>query len=143
MFIKEISAIGEDLEDRADFTFTNKIRLKVKGEIRKQIQSAKLGIALLDKYGNRIFSDYCELEYNEIFDGEGRQFEIVAAIPEKLFAPNHYSFLVALLIDGRVFDLVEECCKIRITDNGTELGLHEGFDYGHILVNCLWDTKYE
>ncbi len=143
MFITEVSTLAENNEERYEYTFTNQIKLKIKGEIKKQIPDAKIGIALLDKYGNRIFTDYYSLSSYQLSEGDSKKFEVVATLPEKIFAPNQYSFLVALVIDGRVFDLVEECCKIRITDNGTELSIHEGFDYGHILINCLWNKNYE
>jgi lipopolysaccharide transport system ATP-binding protein len=142
MFIKEISTIGENDEERSEFSFTNKIRLKINCQLTKVVLGAKIGIALLDKNGNRVFSDYCQIDYDKFLKEDLNLFEFTATLPHKLFAPNQYSFLVALLIEGRIFDLVEECCSIRITDNGTELGLHEGYDYGNILINCFWDTKY-
>ncbi len=141
MFIKEVVTVGDSDEEKSDFAFTDEIRIKVKGEIKSFIENAKIGLALLDKFGNRVFTDEFDFTYQEPDDNGSKKFEIIATLPSNFFAPNHYSFLVALLIDGRLFDLAEDCCKIRITDNGTKFSMHEGFNYGHIFVNCKWESK--
>jgi lipopolysaccharide transport system ATP-binding protein len=141
MFFKEIVTVGEANEEKSDFAFTNEIKIKIKGEVRTHVEHAKIGLALLDKYGNRVFTDEYELKLDDFFDESSKEFEVTATLPGSFFAPNSYSFLVALLIDGRLFDVADDCCKIRITDNGSKLSIHEGFDYGHIFVNCLWDEK--
>ncbi len=140
MYFTEICTVDETGNERNDFAYSGKIGLRLRGNINTIMEDAKIGIALLDKYGNRVFSDYYQLSNSNI-KSEIRSFDVTAVLPEKLFAPNNYSFLAALLIDGRLFDLVEECCQFRITDNGSDLSLYEGYDYGHILINCKWQPS--
>ena len=61
-------------------------------------------------------------------------------IPADFIAPNIYSFHFAIVrIDGKVYDIHEGQCRIRVADTGTPFSQYEGKDYGNIIISCEWE----
>jgi lipopolysaccharide transport system ATP-binding protein len=57
-------------------------------------------------------------------------------LASKVIAPNSYAFRVAVFVpNGKVYDLVEMVCPVKIFDSGTEMALFEGFNYGSFFIN--------
>lgn len=115
---------------KEEFAFDESINLRFNIKNSKS-EKVKIGMAMLDKYGNRIFSNYYEI------NNAGK---IKVELPKDLFAPNHYSFLFALLKNDEVLFVKEDVCSLKIIDTGSEYARYEGFDYGYIIAKCNWAT---
>ncbi len=72
-----------------------------------------------DKFNAKVFT---VLKYCNEFHIVNHRLTGSLTLPSGLFAPNFYSFTVALWTkDGNVFDIVENVCNINIIDDGTEM----------------------
>jgi len=64
----------------------------------------------------------------------------ILKLPKKLFAPNFYSWTVALWTkDEKYFDVLEDIVPIQIHDSGSELALYEGVNYGNVIIKPIWE----
>jgi lipopolysaccharide transport system ATP-binding protein len=134
---EEIYTCFENGTASQDFKFEDSIniRLKLKKNIAN-IKHVKIGIALKDKFENRVFSALNDLEDFNI-DEDGAIVNIT--LPKSLFAPGAYSFLFALHVPNqKMYDLVDGVCYVTIHDSGTEFAAIEGYHYGNIIINPEW-----
>lgn len=120
-----------------DFSFDDSIVLHFEFYATDAIPTLQVGIGLQDKAQSRIFT---VLKPVSFFKRIGENlFKGSMEVPGSLIAPNLYSFVCALWTkDGQMYDVVENAATIKIHDNGTDLALYEGIDYGCILVNSKW-----
>jgi lipopolysaccharide transport system ATP-binding protein len=118
--------------------FDESIYLKYELKINEYIPGLQIGIGLQDKIQNRVSTLVKEIDQISTLDGN-----IVSGIlvlPSSIIAPNSYSFVLALWNkDGQIYDLHESVGSIAIVDNGTELSLYEGKDYGSVILNAVWE----
>ena len=127
-----------DINDKtsADFNFDNKIRLKFSFLIAEHTMGLQIGIGLEDKFNMRIFTILKEIEF---FSHVDNRYHGEVTLPSGLLAPNHYSFVFAIWTrTGKVYDVINAVCPVTIHDNGTELALYEGVEYGNIIVHPAW-----
>jgi lipopolysaccharide transport system ATP-binding protein len=136
MYFRRIIALDNNNAEKYEFAFSEHIFIQFEFVINKFITGSKLGFAMLDNNNNRVFSEYYNFTQN--FNKKG-VYSLKVKIPSNLIAPNTYTFLAALLIEGNIFHLVEEVCPINIIDTGTELSIHSGFNYGSVILNCEWN----
>jgi lipopolysaccharide transport system ATP-binding protein len=61
-------------------------------------------------------------------------------LPASLIAPNSYSFLCVVWTknSNTIYDNLENICPVKIYDNGTELAVFEGIDYGNVILDTQW-----
>jgi hypothetical protein len=98
----------------------------------------QIGIGLEDKFNIRVFTILKEVGY---FNEKDNEYYGEVSLPKSLIAPNSYSFVFALWTrDGKVYDVINSVCPVMIHDNGTELALYEGIEYGNIIINPQWNT---
>jgi lipopolysaccharide transport system ATP-binding protein len=139
IFVKEAFTVGIDRKPKAVFGFNEQIGIHISIVTKKKIDEEILSLALQDKYGNRIFTLHKPLKELRR-DGDflsGSMF-----IPAELIAPNFYSFHFAVVLtDGKVFDIHEGQCRMRVADTGTPFSQYEGRDYGSIIINCDWQIN--
>jgi len=135
MYFRRIFSSNEKGDPAVEFNFYESIILNFEVVINRFVEESKIGFALLDKYGQRVFSNYFFLK--QVWNGPGT-YNVSVKLPNGLIAPNSYSFLAALLVEGQLFDLIEEFGDIKIVDTGTALAMYEGMDYGNIIVDCEW-----
>ena len=128
VFIETVMTCDMFGSAKEEFSFEENIKLKIELQNNKN-NNVSIGIAMVDKYGNRLFSDYHLLK-----DGNSVQIEL----QNRLFAPNNYSFLVALMINEDVYFVADDICPIKILDVGSDFAKYEGKDYGYIIANCKW-----
>jgi hypothetical protein len=77
----------------------------------------------------------------DFFTKTGDEYTGIVKLPGELIAPNYYSFVVALWsTDGRVYDVISNVCPVTIHDDGTELALYEGAEYGNIIIQPRWEN---
>ena len=114
---------------KEEFSFDESINLRFNIKNSKS-EKVKIGMAMLDKYGNRVFSNYYEINHGGTIKVE---------LPKDLFAPNHYSFLFALLKNEEILFVKEDICSVKIIDTGSDYARYEGFDYGYVIADCKWN----
>jgi lipopolysaccharide transport system ATP-binding protein len=136
MYFREIVVLDSNNIEKYEFAFSEHIFIQFEFVINKFISGSKLGFAMLDRNNNRVFSEY--YNFSQDFKKEGI-YSLKVRIPSNLIAPGIYTFLAALLIEGNIFNLVEEVCPINIIDTGTALSIHNGFNYGSVILDCDWE----
>ncbi len=139
LFIEEAYTVDDNQKLKAVFGFNEKPGIYISGVANRNVSNEVLSMALLDKYGNRVFTVHKPL--NEL-DLNNNVFSGIMRIPSDFIAPNFYSFHFAIVrTDGHVFDIHEGQCRIRIADTGTPFSQYEGKEYGNIILNCSWERK--
>jgi lipopolysaccharide transport system ATP-binding protein len=137
MFIEEAYTVDDNRQPKAVFGFNERAGILVSAIANKVVSNEVLSLALLDKYGNRVFTIHKPLKE---LQQEKNVFKGIMRIPSNMIAPNFYSFHFALVkTDGHVFDIHEGQCRIRIADTGTPFSQYEGKEYGNIIIDCAWE----
>jgi lipopolysaccharide transport system ATP-binding protein len=137
-FFKSISTVNRDGNVTTDFSFDEPIHLRFEFEINESVPNLLIGIGIQDKIQNRISTILKPISF---FSRSGSHYSGKVTLPSSILAPNSYSFVFAIWVkDVAVYDSVENVCPIMIHDNGTELAIFEGFDYGSIIINPDWSN---
>jgi lipopolysaccharide transport system ATP-binding protein len=136
-FISRFSTLNSKNLACSEYGFDENIYLNVVFCIRESNPNLQIGIVLLDKMQNRVFTLVRDVIH---FSPKGSsEFEGTVKLPSALIAPNIYSFAVTLWSrDGNIDHLVENICMIKIHDTGTELANYEGNDYGSVILKHDW-----
>ena len=120
----------------SDFLFDESIVLNFEFIINDYSDNLLIGIGLHDKYDKRVTTFLRNVSLFRKKDGvyQGR-----LILPSTIIAPNTYTFLCAIWVKGgTIYDKVESICQVKIYDNGTEFAIHEGDDYGNMILNASW-----
>jgi len=116
--------------------YTDNIVIRFEGKINEYIPGMLIGIGIQDVNLNRITTCIYELKPNDVINNI---FKGTLTIPEKVLAPNSYSFVCALWNkSAAIYDFIEKVCVFDIKDNGTEMALYEGMGNGYIIVPGKW-----
>jgi lipopolysaccharide transport system ATP-binding protein len=116
------------------FGIDSDITISLEG-FSKTVPSIKVGIALLDKNKNKIFTSHYNLNVNS-----GRSFKLTSTIPKDTICPGNYSFDVALFLpNGIVFDYVADICSITVIETGSAMFYDN--DFGSVFINCKWNES--
>lgn len=136
IYFSNVQTLDNSGKKSANFSFTENIHIRFEITVLQKISEELISLALLDKYGNRVFTTLKSLKDLGLKDNI---LSCSVKIPNGIIAPNVYSFHFAICeADGSVYDVHEERCHITIFDNGTHMALFEGKDYGNIMLNCDW-----
>lgn len=120
----------------SDFSFDENIVLNFEFIVNDYLDNLLIGIGLHDKYQKRVTTF---LRKTSLFKKNGEVYQGKLIIPAAIIAPNIYTFLCAIWIKGGVvYDKVESICQVKIHDNGTEFAIHEGDDYGNMILKPDW-----
>jgi lipopolysaccharide transport system ATP-binding protein len=137
-YISYIEVLDSKGETCTGFQFKEEMHLKFKFVVKEKGMGMQVGIGLEDKFNSRVFTILKEIDF---FNKNGDEFSGIVKLPAGLIAPNYYSFVVALwATDGRVYDVVSNVCPVTIHDDGTELALYEGAEYGNIIIQPVWEN---
>jgi len=120
---------------------TEPIILKIDSVINKWADDVVLGVIVKDLYSRKIFTTQIKL-LSHLVDRNTNQFTTKLKIPAKLLTPGRYSFSMAFHIPNvRIIDQIDEVCRFKIIDMGSEFAMYEGLDYGCVFANCSWEIK--
>jgi lipopolysaccharide transport system ATP-binding protein len=123
-------------EFSSDFSFDENIILNFEFVINDYSDNLLIGIGLHDKYNKRVSTF---LRNISLFKRDGKIYKGSLMLPSAIIAPNSYNFLCAIWVKGGlVYDKVESICLVKIHDNGTEFAIHEGDDYGNMILKASW-----
>lgn len=135
-YLSHISMVDESGKINSDFPFNSSAILKLRFVVKDLSPGLQIGVGMNDKFETRIFTIVREIAE---FEKKGNDYSGELILPPSLFAPNNYTFTIALWTkDGKLYDIIENTCSIKIFDTGTYLALYEGVDYGSIIVNPNW-----
>jgi lipopolysaccharide transport system ATP-binding protein len=122
----------------SDFSFDEKVKLEFEFTIRNLTPNLLIGIGLQDKLQNRVCTILKPVSF---FKNDGSKYHGKVELPSSTIAPNIYSFVFVIWEkDIQVYDSVENVCPIKIHDNGTELAVYEGMDYGNVIITPNWSN---
>ena len=128
--------ISNDGLSSNQFGIHNDIEININGRI-DGIENTKIGVALLDKNKNKIFTTHFELSKK---DQQNLAFKAICRIPKKTICPGLYSFDVAIFNNrGIVYDYVSDTCSISMLETGSDMLFDK--NYGSVFVNCLWHEE--
>jgi lipopolysaccharide transport system ATP-binding protein len=141
VYVKDIVTVNNSGLAVSNFSFNEKIRLRVTIGINQFQKFYNIGICLLRSDKKRVFTVNKLLDD---FDIKKNKEEIVLdfIINDHLIAPMNYSFLIALNNKAGTitYEYLEDVSPIKVYDDGTTgLSFAEGVDYGCIIVNNNWE----
>jgi len=136
MYFRKVFTTDNEGKPCEQFGFDDHINLRLEIQINSFVRNTLLGVALLNKFQTRVFTLLKPID-SYYQDSQNKKSIIISLqLPAGLIAPNIYSFFCGLFIPSiKAFDLLENICKIKVVDTGTELSQFEGFDYGSVIVN--------
>jgi lipopolysaccharide transport system ATP-binding protein len=136
-YISSINTIDESEAIRNEYGSSDSIILKVDIQISEYHPSVELGLALMDRKNNRVFTVH-ELLYGNCMKREENSKSIKIRIPQGFLAPGRYSWIATIHIPHQqIFHLLENVCNFQIVDIGTEFSNYDGHDLGVVM------PKYE
>lgn len=129
MYIKSAKTINENFENCSEFTFNSSVGLYFEAVINELDSTSKLSITIQNTNG-----DYLTTIVEDISTWYSKSNNLVSKkvfFEPNLISPNTYSFRLAIFNSkGHVYDIVEMICPFQIFDNGTNMALFEGINYG-------------
>jgi lipopolysaccharide transport system ATP-binding protein len=135
-FFTKIYTCDQRNKPKNDFGFDEKITLKFNFTIGELVPNLLIGIGIQDKLMNRISTFLKPIDF---FKVQGNTYSGNIELPSGTIAPNMYSFVFVIWVkDVVIYDNLDNVCSIKIHDNGTELAMYEGFDYGHVILKHDW-----
>lgn len=134
-YISSVEILNKNIETN-QFGINDKIHISIKG-FCDNVESCKVGIAVLDRNKNKIFTSH----YHLLKKSEEKNILILTCdIPEKTICPGLYSFDVAIFnTRGFVYDYVSDICQISVLETGSDMYFDKNF--GSVFVNCIWNEK--
>jgi lipopolysaccharide transport system ATP-binding protein len=135
-FFTHITTTNQANESTSDFSFDETIKLNFQFIIEEPAPNLLIGIGIQDKFQNRVAT---VLNPISTFNNKNELYIGSVELPASVLAPNLYSFVFVIWVKNiNVYDSVENVCPITIHDNGSELAIYEGLDYGSVVLNPRW-----
>lgn len=134
--IESIKLINDNAEINT-FLMSELINIKVKFTINSNIEEINVGIAVLNKNKEKIFTTHFAQEFSSM-SGSERTVEMECKIPKNTLVPGFYSLDAAIFkSNNQVFDYIKDTCSFEIIDSGFALSGYN--DFGYVNVSCLWE----
>jgi lipopolysaccharide transport system ATP-binding protein len=114
--------------------------VEFKVNVKQIVKGAIYCVALLNKYKERVFSEYRAVEE---FQPEGaREIHLRYEVPKNFVAPNEYSFLLEIFLPtGDFVDKLADVCPFSVIDTGSELSKYK--NYGYVQIKSRWEMIKE
>ena len=126
IYIKKAQLGYPNVKDR--FLFSESITLYVEIIVRNYQPGLQFSFAMLNRYSNRVFT------YVYPFNEKQKYYKLLFKLPNKLFAPGHYSFDLAIDIPNQVlFSYLDRVLNFEIIDEGSLLSSYNAFT-GDIII---------
>ncbi|HEX8736664.1 MAG TPA: ABC transporter ATP-binding protein [Pyrinomonadaceae bacterium] len=114
--------------------------LDFKVRIRQIVKGAIYCVALLNKYKERVFSEYRDVE--EFSPAGGEEIHLRYEVPKDFIAPNDYSFHIEIFLPtGEFVDKLSDVCPFSVIDAGSELSQYR--NYGYVQIKSKWRIVVE
>ncbi len=131
---------NKDLGKSDSFGFDEHLHLRLDIKNTSKQRNLKVGVSLIDKFGNLIFT---LVENIEPYMGQSKNdiTKLKIKLPANLIAPNNYSFRYALFVQhGKVYEVLENETPVSIIETGSSMSAFEGINYGSIIINSEWES---
>lgn len=133
VFLKEARLSNNSNLSSSEISFNDNFAITGTIAVNKLPAQLIVGVTLLNHVGDYVVTTIQSVE-KEISQNKA-EISFKLEFPKLLFAPNFYSFRIALFNNSEIFEIVENICRFRILDSGTELTKYEGTYYGNIILN--------
>ncbi|MFM2359571.1 MAG: hypothetical protein RLY16_1564, partial [Bacteroidota bacterium] len=118
------------------FSFDDAMEVEIKVAHASKIAMTYVGMAVLDKWHQKIFTDTCQLTAEQL---KNDHTTLKVTIPSRLLLAGIYYLDVALFVPRlNTFDYVTDACSFEIEDLYSELSVYNGAEIGNIMVKCQW-----
>jgi len=137
-YFDEVFTTNQRGEATDQFGFDDTVKLVFKIIAKARYSNVKIGFNIQNSYGTYVSTSVEAFQYENNGSSDCYNFQI--AIPPSIIAPNTYGFRCVIFSDnGKIYDLLENECRIKINDTGTKLSSYEGIDYGSVILNFEWE----
>jgi lipopolysaccharide transport system ATP-binding protein len=119
------------------FGFDEPVSLEIKLDHSSFISGTFVGVSILNKWQQKIFTDTCPIENSQEKKGIKKYY---VQIPSQTLLTGNYFIDVALFVPRmNIFDYVSEACSFEIEDYKSELSIYSGVDVGNVFISCKWE----
>lgn len=134
--ILEVKTIKEK-EKTSSFSFDEAISVVITADHSAGIPGTHIGVAVLDKWHQKIFTDTIRINEIQI---RKKQSRFLVQIPARTLLSGNYYLDVALFVPHmNTFDYISDACSFEVEDLGSELSIYNGHDIGNVLIQCKWE----
>lgn len=134
--INEVCIVRKEGAESKAFSFDDEIELRMHINHASKISGTHIGLAILDKWHQKIFTDTLRLNDEQLENGNS---EINIKIPRQLLLTGVYYVDVALFVPRmNNFDYVSDACTFEVEDFASELSIYSGAEIGNVMVKCKW-----
>jgi len=141
MYIAEVSTRNAKDDTPAVFGHEEAIAVALRGVIRRYHPDVSLTVILKDRLGRRIFTSESTLGQLGVLPTT-REFEVRTIIPPRFLMSGGYSFHIEFQVPYvELVDRLDDVCPFSVADTGSDMSMHEGYDYGCVFSPCRWETR--
>ncbi len=136
--VAKIDLADEKLDATSKFKHDEPVVIHVEVESQEtKLADVTLGIAVLDKMKNKIFTTLHKPDLNS-----KTQTKLACAIPANFLTPGMYSLDVALFSGaGNVYEYLSDKTPFDVFDNGSAFAAFDGSNYGNVFADCSWSES--
>ncbi|MBS1917790.1 MAG: ABC transporter ATP-binding protein [Bacteroidetes bacterium] len=134
--IKEVKVIKDEKIATNPFSFDNEICLNLIIEHPSKVMGTHVGVAVLDKWHQKIFTDTYKLSEQQLANAITN---LKVIIPARTLLSGDYYIDVALFVPGMAnFDYVQDACSFEVEDLNSELSIYNGAEIGNVWIKYKW-----
>jgi lipopolysaccharide transport system ATP-binding protein len=140
IFIEKIQAINDQGMKTNTFLHNESIRITLRCIVNRWVPNSVIGFYLVDQRGRKVFTNNSDKWPVSSKDGE--VINLSLTIPRNFLVPGQYSFTFAISIHHvRAIDMAQDALLINVIDAGTVFSSYEGYDYGCVFADCIWNLS--
>jgi lipopolysaccharide transport system ATP-binding protein len=141
IYIAEVSTQNADGQPAAAFAHTEPIVIALQAGLRSYRENVAVSIVVRDRLGRNIFMSQKTLAEMGV-QSSSRSFDVRLTIPPHFLTPGTYSLYIEIHVPFMEWlDKLYEVCPFSIADTGSEMSMHEGYDYGCVFSPCQWEVR--
>ncbi len=135
--IFQVEIMRDHKKDGESFYFTESIGINISIKIFDKVQGLRVGIAVLDKWHQKIFTDTHQIISIETVND---LLKIQVFIPSNILLSGIYHLDAALFVPlMNSYDYISDACTFQIEDIESDLAIFNGAEVGNVLVKCIWN----
>ena len=135
--IFQVEIMRDHKKDGESFYFAESIGINISIKIFDKVQGLRVGIAVLDKWHQKIFTDTHQIISIETVND---LLKIQVFIPSNILLSGIYHLDAALFVPlMNSYDYISDACTFQIEDIKSDLAIFNGAEVGNVLVKCIWN----
>lgn len=132
-YFESVEMIDLYKKNKSEYSLDEAVILHIKLAVKKYNPAIELGVALLDKWGNRVFTIHENL-YPKLLTREKDKASFSIKIPARFLAPGIYRWIAVIHIPHQqAFHVLNDICSFSIIDTGTNFSDYGGAFMGVVL----------